>query len=257
MEAYCSPPSCHLSPMPIEIVHTIAAFTDAKRKNKFESEFVQAGIQTKEFFQPTAPLPPTLIWSKLKAEALNGYTSRLQQYVNQSPSVLPSCNSQCICKNHSCTQSLQEEYDYLISCLKRADSSLPRFKPGVQKDWWTADLTELRNQSIEIHSLWVNEGRPHQGPTHEERLRVRASYKRAIRSAQRAPKQAAWDRLHSSLIDHDTNDFWKTWRQLYNKTKASYRRLLTAAAREKPLLLHSCIVSIVTLLLTINTALTD
>ena len=181
---------------------------------------VQAGIQTKEFVQPTAPLPPTLIWSKLKAEALNGYTSRLQQYVNQSPSVLPSCNSQCICKNHSCTQSLQEEYDYLISCLKRADSSLPRFKPGVQKDWWTADLTELRNQSIEIHSLWVNEGRPHQGPTHEERLRVRASYKRAIRSAQRAPKQAAWDRLHSSLIDHDTNDFWKTWRQLYNKNKS-------------------------------------
>ena len=97
--------------------------------------------------------------------------------------------------------------------MKSADSALPRFKPGIEKDWWTDGLSRLRDDSIEIQNLWVSEGRPHQGPIHAERLRIRADYKRAIRAAQRAPKQAAWDRLHSSLTENDTNSFWKSWKK--------------------------------------------
>ena len=71
-----------------------------------------------------------------------------------------------------------------------------------------------------MHSLWKNEGRPNQGPINAERLRVHANYKRAIRAAQRAPKQQSWDRLHSSLAEEDTDSFWKAWRKLYNKNKS-------------------------------------
>ena len=53
-----------------------------------------------------------------------------------------------------------------------------------------------------------------------ERVRVRAAYKRAIRAAQRAPKQASWDRLHSSLAEKDTSSFWQSWKGLYNKNKS-------------------------------------
>ena len=65
----------------------------------------------------------------------------------------------------------------------------------------------------------MSQGRPHQGPIHGERLRIRAAYKQAIRIAQREPMQATWDRLHSSLADDDTNSFWKSWRKIYNKNK--------------------------------------
>ena len=109
---------------------------------------------------------------------------------------------------------------FLISSMKSADSALPRFKPGIEKDWWTDGLSRLGDDSIEIQNLWVSEGRPHQGPIHAERLRIRADYKRAIRAAQRAPKQAAWDRLHSSLTENDTNSFWKSWKKIYNKNKS-------------------------------------
>ena len=104
--------------------------------------------------------------------------------------------------------------------MKLADSTLPRYKPGLEKDWWTDGLTKLRDESIEIQNLWITEGRPHQGPIHAERLRIRAAYKQAIRAAQRAPKQAAWDRLHSSLAENDTNEFWKSWKKIYNKNKS-------------------------------------
>ena len=127
---------------------------------------------------------------------------------------------QCRCRNSSCLKSLQQEPDALISCLHKADSSLPRHKPGKEKDWWTQGLSELKKKSIEIHSLWMREGRPHQGPIYVEHLRARADYKRALRAAQRAPKQKAWDRLHTSLSCTDTNSFWKTWRRLYNKNKS-------------------------------------
>ena len=113
--------------------------------------------------------------------------------------ILVSCHVTCCCDNSDCRQQLQDEYNVLIDCLKCADSTLPRYKPGTEKDWWSSELTSQRHQSIAIHSLWINEGRPRQSRTYDERLRVRAAYKRAIWAAQRAPKQQSRNKIHSSL----------------------------------------------------------
>ena len=61
-----------------------------------------------------------------------------------------------------------------------------------------------------------------QGPTYQERLRVRATYKHAIRSAKKAPKQAVWNRLHSAMESQDKNSFWKWWRSIYGKNKNQF-----------------------------------
>ena len=124
------------------------------------------------------------------------------------------------CNSIQCHASIQSQYDSLISCLKKAANPLPRSKPGVEKSWWTPALTQLRNKSIDIHRIWTAEGQPHQGPNHEERLRVRAAYKKAVRDAQRAPKQEQWNKLHGAMISNDTDKFWKSWRTLYAKNKS-------------------------------------
>ena len=80
-----------------------------------------------------------------------------------------------------------------------ADSTLPRQKPGKEKDWWPPHLSYLKRQSVEIQSLWIAEGRPHSGPTYLEPLRVRAAFKSALRKAQKQPKQNAWNRLHTAM----------------------------------------------------------
>ena len=54
----------------------------------------------------------------------------------------------------------------------------------------------------------------------EERLRDKAAYKKAIKTAQRAPKLAQLNRLHGAMASNDTDDFWKSWRSLYNKNKS-------------------------------------
>ena len=40
--------------------------------------------------------------------------------------------------------------------------------------------------------------------------------------AKKAPKQAAWNRLHSDLVSNDANSFWKRWRGLYGKNKSQF-----------------------------------
>ena len=65
----------------------------------------------------------------------------------------------------------------------------------------------------------MNEGRPRQGPTYSERLRVRAAYKHSIRLAKKAPKQAAWNSLHTAMESQNTDSFWKWWKSIYNKNK--------------------------------------
>ena len=72
-----------------------------------------------------------------------------------------------------------------MNCLKSADSNLPHVS-GQEKEWWTSELTHLKRQSMEIHDLWKAEGRPRNGPTYHERLRVRLLYRRTIKAAQTA-----------------------------------------------------------------------
>ena len=72
---------------------------------------------------------------------------------------------------------------------------------------------------MDIQRVWIAEGKPHQGPTHREKLRLRAVYKKTLKEAQRAPKQEAWSRLHSAMTTNDTDKFWKSWRTLYSKNK--------------------------------------
>ena len=193
---------------------------------------LETNISPKGADPPPLLKPPVLKWEKLSALQLARYTSRLQHEVTTIPSTVLHCTSPCRCHDSRCGDALQSEYDSLISAMKKADSTLPRAKPGVEKNWWTNSLTDLRKKSIEIQTIWINEGRPRQGPTHEERLRVRAAYKRAIRAAQRAPKQAAWDRLHSQLVESDTNSFWRTWRGLYNKNKSPIPSVVNGCSSE-------------------------
>ena len=163
---------------------------------------------------------PTLKWEKISDSQKTEYTRRLGISTNSRKAPSFNCESVCRCRSDQCKNEIQREYDFLMQSLKDADSFLPRHKPGIEKDWWTEQLTDLRNKSIEVHSLWKEQGRPRQGAINAERLQIHACYKRAIRVAQRMPKQQIWDRLHSNLASDDTNNFWKSWRRLYSKNNS-------------------------------------
>ena len=128
---------------------------------------------------PPTALKRQLKWANLTYSHKDGYTQRLQNLLEHHPSPTSLfCRKRCRCRDSKCQVAIQREYDFLISTLKRADSALPPNKPGIQKDWWTDGLSELRDKSIEIQRLWVSQGRPHQGPIHDERSTYRNSESR-------------------------------------------------------------------------------
>ena len=137
------------------------------------------------FTESASPNPePTLKWDKLSMEQRSRFTSCVHSLVDTLPPLaVHHCVNKCRCRDSSCLDALQLEYDSLVKCLHEADSILPRHKPGIEKDWWTQGLSELKSKSIEIHSIWTRNGKPRQGPIHEEHKRVRAVYKHALRAA--------------------------------------------------------------------------
>ena len=161
----------------------------------------------------------SLKWEKCSEEQKSAYRNRLNDLLYQEASNITDCNT-VHCRRPQCIESIQREYDHITESITTADKILPRHKPGVQKHWWTEELTALRNQSIEIHRLWQTEGKPRSGQTNAERLRVRAAYRHAIKAAQRAPKQTCWNRVHGAFVSKNTTEFWSSWKRMYSKNKS-------------------------------------
>ena len=192
-------------------------------------------------FKPSVQIPKSktvsesLKWAQQKASDIEAYTARLSGLTDAlpAPKVFTRCQATCLCDDELCKGDVQAEYDNLINCILSADSILPRHRPGVQKKWWTEGLTEMKKRSIEAHTTWKNAGRPRQGLINDERLRIRAAYKSALKKAQKAPKQASWDRLHSALSDNDTTSFWKSWKQLYSKNTSQLPPVVNGCSSNK------------------------
>ena len=181
-------------------------------------------IQSGEYDSKNDGEVEKLRWNKLSPHDLTRYHNDLESAILSSASPLDglSCHGQTHCTLDMCPAKLQEEYDVLICALLKADSSLPRQQKGREKSWWSSELSALKCQSIDIQKLWISQGRPGNGPVHQERLRVRAAYKRALRKAQKRPNQDSLDRLHIALETCDSNSFWHSWKSLHNKDKSNF-----------------------------------
>ena len=178
--------------------------------------------QSRDYGQETGR--KSLIWKKLSLEAKANYSSVLEELLLQrtDPLQVSVCRHSCGCVSQNCRNDIQREYDEIRSAILSASAPLPKTTPGTEKDWWSPQLTQIRDQSIAIQEVWIGEGRPRQGPTYQERLRVRATYKNAIRIAKKAPNQATWNRLHTAMETNNTDSFWKHWRSIYGKNKSQF-----------------------------------
>ena len=182
---------------------------------------IQLTLQQNEIEPNESDRPRQVQWYKISDKVRQLYADRLANFLEFSP-IDWICESGCHCENDICESFIQAEYDHIISCLIKADKILPRHHKGSERDWWTPELSILKQQSIDIQCLWLSEGRPRSGPTCFERLKVRAAYRRAIRSAQTAPKQNSRDQMHTAMGECDSGNFWRSWKTLYNKNNNSF-----------------------------------
>ena len=94
----------------------------------------------------------SLVWKKVSSEAKSKYSSVLEELLLQrsNPLYVSNCRSSCGCESQICRNDIQREYDEIRSAILAASTHLPKTAPGIEKDWWSHELTQLRDQSIAI-----------------------------------------------------------------------------------------------------------
>ena len=81
-------------------------------------------------------LTRSINWPKMSSKVIQDYSSNLERNLlqRQVPLNVSLCARSCGCTSDACRQSIQDEYDDIISCVKDASNILPTKSIGVEKD---------------------------------------------------------------------------------------------------------------------------
>jgi len=122
--------------------------------------------------------------------------------------------SEVNCSVHS--TDLENYYNGIIECLYvSAQSCIPQVKGGIEKHWWSSDLEDLKQQSIEITNVWHQHGCPRSGAINNNRIKIKMRYKCAIKEAIVAADEEFNDSLAKHFCKKDVKSFWKSWRKRF------------------------------------------
>jgi hypothetical protein len=117
-------------------------------------------------------------------------------------------NSHCDAIN-SCYNNLIHVLSNCVEqCCKTATSNIN------MKQYSFGWSDELKQQSIDIHTVWKQIGRPRTGCINQERLRVKALYKKCIHELKQQDAYRKREWLTYKLAASDSRGFWKGWKRL-------------------------------------------
>ena len=86
-------------------------------------------------------------------------------------------------------------YKELVNVLQSAASAaIPLKRGNVEKCWWDAELSNLKNVSITTHKAWVDAGRPRSGPIATGKIKAKSKYKNYIQKKKKKNWRSPWVR---------------------------------------------------------------
>jgi len=91
------------------------------------------------------------------------------------------CNGRC--STNSCTAAIDQYYRNIMHYLViSANNCVPVKKSGYQKHWWSDELDELKQVTIDATNYWRSVGCPRSGVFfNNNRLQCKYRYKMAIK----------------------------------------------------------------------------
>ena len=105
---------------------------------------------------------------------------------------------------------IDNHYAQLVGALAETSICLIQTcKPNVQKHWWSEELSQLKHDSIDSHSLWCSSGKPKSGPIYDIFKNAKYAYKLCIRRSKSDAEVTITNELHDALCSKDSNNFWK------------------------------------------------
>ena len=105
---------------------------------------------------------------------------------------------------------IDSHYAQLVGALSETSVYLiHNSKPNVQKHWWSEELSQLKQDSIDSHALWCSSGKPKSGPIYDIFRNAKYAYKLCIKRSKSDAEVTITNELHDALCSKDNNNFWK------------------------------------------------
>jgi hypothetical protein len=118
------------------------------------------------------------------------------------------------CNDPQCCLNIDIYYNEIVHCLVQAAAMhIPKIPASALKHYWSVALDDLKQSSIQAHTLWIGAGKPASGDIFELKKNAKYKYKLAIRDAALQFEGRFDDDLLASYFNKDFNNFWKTWKR--------------------------------------------
>ena len=127
---------------------------------------------------------------------------------------------QCKCEGDACSHKadINHFYNDLLLVLNSATTeTVPMIRCNSSKPYWTAELQQLREDSIQVCKAWSAAGKPTQGWLNKIRFHAKYKYKAAIKNATLSFEWDLDDDLSYCYLQKDMNKFCKKWKQRFYK----------------------------------------
>ena len=123
-------------------------------------------------------------------------------------------------QNEVCKRIIDEFYPLFVAALIDASTvTVPVIKVNALKHWWSEELTELKQRSIDTFHVWKDAGKPRSGTVFDLYMQNKYAYKLCINKMKNDSAQEITNDLHEALCDKDNSGFWKIWNSKFNIKK--------------------------------------
>jgi len=111
------------------------------------------------------------------------------------------------------------------SLVSASNIAVPQIRLGVEKHWWTPELSDLKQQCIELTGIWRQHRCPRSGPIN--RVKVKLRYKCAIKETIISADEEFNEVLFADpLCSKDFASFWKSCRRRFCSQNIKPTRML-------------------------------
>jgi len=86
---------------------------------------------------------------------------------------------------------------------------IPVVKHNTLKSYWSAELSERKQASVDAHQLWILCDRPRSGLVNKLRLDAKYKYKLAMKQAVLNDSIEFDDEISNLYLHKDMNNFWR------------------------------------------------
>ena len=105
--------------------------------------------------------------------------TELEKYLTVPYELLDRSCEKNTCSHQMAINNFYERLVEVLTCAAR--ESIPLMHVGSIKPYWTEELQQLKEDSIQAHTAWVDIDKPRSGLINKLRLQAKYNYKRALK----------------------------------------------------------------------------